>query len=93
MTQKRIGDEVSRQHFFYRNRGDWSLGFHLQPTDNGDANGPHSFGWRGIGGTHYLVDPDNDFFLVYMEQRRGGPRGAPFSNNTAQRMIYEAMSD
>jgi hypothetical protein len=28
-----------------------------------------------------------------MEQKRGGPRGAPFDNNVAQRMIYEAMAD
>jgi CubicO group peptidase (beta-lactamase class C family) len=93
MTEQQITEDVSRQHFFYRNRGNWSLGFHLQPTDNGDANGPHNFGWRGIGGTHYLVDPANDFYMIYMEQRRGGPRGAPFSNATAQRMIYEAMID
>lgn len=93
MTQKYIGDDVSREHFFYGNTGDWGLGFHLQPTENGNADGPHNFGWRGIGGTLYLVDPTNDFFLVYMEQRRGGPRGAPFSNSAAQRAIYQAMSD
>jgi len=26
-----------------------------------------------------------------MEQRRGGPRGVPFDNNTAQRVVYEAV--
>lgn len=92
MTQKFIGDSVSRQHFFYGNRGDWGLGFHLQPTTD-DPDGPHNFGWRGIGGTLFLVDPENDFYLLYMEQRRGGPRGAPFSNNAAQQVIYEAMRD
>ncbi|MBT8147547.1 MAG: serine hydrolase, partial [Gammaproteobacteria bacterium] len=92
MTQKFIGDDVSRQHFFYGDRGDWGLGFHLQPTTD-DPNGPHNFGWRGIGGTLVVVDPENDFYLLYMEQRRGGPRGAPFSNNAAQQVIYEAMMD
>jgi CubicO group peptidase (beta-lactamase class C family) len=84
----RIGDEcggIGREQEYAKLPG--------VTTDNGDANGPHSFGWRGIGGTLYVVDPANDFFLVYMEQRRGGPRGAPFSNSTAQRMIYEAMRD
>ena len=92
MTQKFIGDTVSRQHFFYGNRGDWGLGFHLQPTTD-DPNGPHNFGWRGIGGTLFVVDRENDFYLLYMEQRRGGPRGAPFSNNAAQQVIYDAMRD
>lgn len=92
MTAKFIGDEVSREHFFYGERGDWGLGFHLQPTDNGDANGPHNFGWRGIGGTLFIVDPENDFYMIYMEQKQGGPRGAPFDNNVAQRVVYDAMS-
>lgn len=90
MTRKYIGDTVSRQHFFYGDQGDWGLGFHLQPTTDA-ADGPHNFGWRGIGGTLFLVDRENDFYLLYMEQRRGGPRGAPFSNNHAQQVVYEAM--
>jgi len=90
MTRKYIGDTVSRQHFFYGDQGDWGLGFHLQPTTDA-PDGPHNFGWRGIGGTLFLVDRENDFYLLYMEQRRGGPRGAPFSNNHAQQVVYEAM--
>ena len=91
MREKRIGSEVSREFFFYGETGDWGLGFHLQPTTE-DPDGPHNFGWRGIGGTLFLVDEENDFYMIYMEQKRGGPR-APFSNNVAQRMIYEAMRD
>lgn len=93
MTEPYITDDVSREHFFYRNVGNWSLGFHLQPTDGTNPDGPHNFGWRGIGGTLYVVDPDNDFFMIYMEQKRGGPRGAPFSNTAAQQAVYEAMRD
>lgn len=92
MLEKRIGSEVSREFFFYGNTGDWGLGFHLQPTTD-SPDGPHNFGWRGIGGTLFVVDQENDFYMVYMEQKRGGPRGAPFSNNTAQRMVYEAIKD
>ena len=91
MREKRIGNEVSREFFFYGNNDDWGLGFHLQPTTE-DPDGPHNFGWRGIGGTLFLVDEENDFYMIYMEQKRGGPR-APFNNNVAQRMIYEAMRD
>lgn len=93
MTEKRITPEVSREFFFYGNRGDWSMGFHLQPVDANNPDGPHNFGWRGIGGTLFAVDPANDFFMIYMEQKRGGPRGAPFDNSIAQRMVNEAVLD
>jgi CubicO group peptidase (beta-lactamase class C family) len=93
MTRKYIGEEVSREYFFYGDRGDWGLGFHLQTTDGSNADGPHNFGWRGIGGTIFVVDPDNDFFMIYMEQKRGGPRGSQFNNNVAQQVIYSAMNE
>ena len=62
----------------------------MQPTTD-DTEGPHNFGWRGIGGTIVVVDEENDFYMIYMEQKRGGPRGSPFNNNVAQRMVYDAM--
>ncbi len=91
MTEKTIGDNVSREFYFYGERGDWGLGFHLQPTTD-DPNGPHNFGWRGIGGTLFAVDRENDFYMIYMEQKRGGPQ-APFNNNTAQRVVYDAIKN
>jgi len=93
MSEERITDDVSREHFFYGDRGGWSMGFHLQPVDNSDPLGPQNIGWRGIGGTLFVVDHVNDFYMIYMEQRRGGPPGAPFSNNVAQRVVYEAIAD
>ncbi|MFT4861688.1 MAG: CubicO group peptidase (beta-lactamase class C family) [Pseudohongiellaceae bacterium] len=89
MTQKYIGEEVSREFYFFGERGDWGLGFHLQPSTE-DSSGPHNFGWRGIGGTLFAVDRENDFFMIYMEQKRGGP-AAPFNNNVAQRVVYDAI--
>jgi CubicO group peptidase (beta-lactamase class C family) len=91
MSEERITAEVSRENFFYGNRGGWSMGFHLQPIDPANPAAGSNFGWRGIGGTLFVVDPVNDFFMIYMEQKRGGPRGAPFDNNTAQRVVYEAV--
>ncbi len=91
MLEPQITDAVSREYFFYGETGNWGLGFHLQPTDGNNPDGPHNFGWRGIGGTIVVVDEENDFYMLYMEQKRGGPRGAPFDNNVAQRMVYEAM--
>ena len=91
MQEERITDDVSREYFFYGDRGGWSLGFHLQPVDAANPEGPSNFGWRGIGGTLFLVDPANDFFMIYMEQKRGGPRGAPIDNNIAQRAVYDAI--
>ncbi len=89
MLEPKIGAAVSREFFFYGDVGDWGLGFHLQPTAD-DPAGPHNFGWRGIGGTIFIVDPENDFYMVYMEQKRGGPQ-SPFNANVAQRVVYEAM--
>ena len=91
MQEERITDDVSREYFFYGDRGGWSLGFHLQPVDAANPDGASNFGWRGIGGTLFVVDPVNEFFMIYMEQKRGGPRGAPFDNNVAQRVVYEAI--
>lgn len=90
MREERLTPEVSREYFFYGNRGGWSMGFHLQPIPGHEGS---SFGWRGIGGTLFLVDQENDMFMMYMEQKRGGPRGAPFDNNIAQRVVYEAIAD
>lgn len=93
MRMPEIDDNVSRENFFYGSSGNWGLGFHLQPIDASQPEGPYNFGWRGIGGTLFVVDPVNDFYLLYMEQRWGGPRGAPFDNNAAQRVVYEAIQD
>lgn len=91
MREERLTPEVSREYFFYGNRGGWSMGFHLQPIPAHE--GSSNFGWRGIGGTLFLVDQENDMFMLYMEQKRGGPRGAPFDNNVAQRVVYQAIAD
>ena len=91
MNQKFIGDEVNRDAFFYGSTGDWGLGFHLQPIPEADNDGPFNFGWQGIGGTVFIVDPVNDFFMLYMAQVRGGPRGAPMNLTISQRVVYEAM--
>ena len=81
---------MSWQYFFYGDIGDWGLGFHLQPT-TADPDGPHNFGWRGIGGTLFLVDEENDFYLIYMVQKWGGPDDTPFTSDIAARMVYDAM--
>ncbi len=93
MNQKFIGDDVNRDAFFFGPRGDWGLGFHLQPVPGADNDGPFNFGWQGVGGTVFIVDPVNDFFMIYMAQVRGGPRGAPMDLTLSQRAVYEAMLD
>ncbi len=91
MLEPKIGDSVSREYYFFGGLGDWGLGFHLQPTSD-NPDGPYNFGWRGIGGTIFIVDRENDFYMVYMEQKWGGPP-APFNNNVAQQVVYEAMQN
>jgi len=93
MNQTEIGDDVDRSAFFFGPRGNWGLGFHLQPVPGADNNGPFNFGWQGVGGTVFIVDPVNDFFMIYMAQVRGGPPGAPMDLTQSQRVVYEAMLD
>ncbi|PCJ23638.1 MAG: serine hydrolase [SAR86 cluster bacterium] len=93
MTQKFMGDNVNRDAFFFGPVGDWGLGFHLQPIPGADNEGPFNFGWQGVGGTVFIVDPVNDFFMIYMAQVRGGPRGAEMDLTSSQRAVYEAMLD
>ena len=71
MLEPKIGEDVSREFYFFGNLGNWGLGFHLQPTTD-NADGPYNFGWRGIGGTIFIVDEENGFYMVYMEQKWGG---------------------
>ena len=93
MQQKFIGEEVDRSAFFFGPRGDWGLGFHLQPIPGADNRGSFNFGWQGVGGTVFIVDPTNDFFMLYMAQVRGGPAGAPMDLTKAQAAVYKAMLD
>tara|TARA_B110000858_G_scaffold141288_1_gene160351 strand:+ start:2985 stop:4241 length:1257 start_codon:yes stop_codon:yes gene_type:complete len=93
MNQKFIGDDVNRDAFFFGPTGNWGLGFHLQPIPGADNDGPFNFGWQGVGGTVFIVDPVNDFFMLYMAQVRGGPRGAPMDLTLSQLAVYEAMLD
>jgi hypothetical protein len=39
----------------------------------------------------FIVDPSNDFFMLYMAQVRGGPAGAPMDLTKAQAAVYKAM--
>ncbi len=91
MQQKFIGEDVDRSAFFFGPRGDWGLGFHLQPIPGADNEGPFNFGWQGVGGTVFIVDPINDFYMLYMAQVRGGPTGAPMDLTKAQAAVYKAM--
>jgi len=91
MQQKFIGEDVDRSAFFFGPRGDWGLGFHLQPIPGADNEGPFNFGWQGVGGTVFIVDPTNDFYMLYMAQVRGGPTGAPMDLTKAQAAVYKAI--
>ena len=90
MREPRIGDDVSREYFFYRDFGDFGLGFGLLPSNMGQADSPKTFGWDGAAGTSFWVDPANEFFVVYMIQARDVPGGNGFSARTA---IYQAIND
>ena len=69
--------------------GDWVFIYSRLPGEGND--GDFNFGWQGIGGTVFIVDPTNDFFLIYMAQIQNGPRGAPMDLTKAQQAVYQAM--
>ena len=46
--------------------GDWVFIYSRLPGEGND--GDFNFGWQGIGGTVFIVDPTNDFFLIYSVQ-------------------------
>jgi CubicO group peptidase (beta-lactamase class C family) len=89
MRQPRIGTEVGRSNFFYRNAGDFGLGFGLIPTQAGKPE-TATFGWDGAAGTGFFVDPVNEIFMVYMIQARDVPGGLTFR---ARNAVYQELAD
>lgn len=89
MREPRIGTEVDRAGFFYGNAGDFGLGFGLVPTQPGKPE-TATFGWDGLAGTGFFVDPVNELFMVYMIQARDVPGGLSFRARSA---LYKELAD
>ena len=91
MREKKIKDIVSREYFFYGNRGDWGLWISLYSQLLKTRMGLITLDGEELPGPILLLI-ENDFYMIYMEQKRGGPR-APFNANVATQMVYEAMAN
>lgn len=89
MRAPRIGTDVGRANFFYGNAGDFGLGFGLVPTQMGKPE-TATFGWNGLAGTAFWVDPTNELFVVYMIQANDVPGGLSFNSRTA---LYKELAD
>lgn len=89
MREPRIGSEVGRAGFFFGNAGDFGLGFGLLPTQMGKPE-TATFGWDGLAGTAFWVDPTNELFVVYMIQANDVPGGLSFRARTA---LYKELAD
>ncbi len=89
MREPRIGSEIGRANFFYGNAGDFGLGFGLIPTQQGKPE-TATFGWNGMAGTAFWVDPTNELFVVYMIQAYEVPDGLSFNSRAA---LYREMAD
>ena len=89
MRVPKIGTEVGRANFFYGNAGDFGLGFGLVPTQMGKPE-TATFGWNGLAGTAFWVDPTNELFVVYMIQANDVPNGLSFNSRTA---LYKELAD
>lgn len=89
MRLPRIGTQVDRSDFFFGNAGDFGLGFGLIPTQIGKPE-TATFGWDGLAGTAFWVDPTNELFVVYMIQATDVPGGLSFRARTA---LYKELAD
>jgi len=89
MRVPKIGTEVGRANFFFGNIGDFGLGFGLIPTQMGKPE-TATFGWDGLAGTAFWVDPTNELFVVYMIQANDVPGGLSFRARTA---LYKELAD
>ena len=68
MLVPQIGDKVDRKNWFYKNLGDFGLGFGLLPIDMKDPAKGNVFSWSGYAGTNMWIDPKNDITMVFMIQ-------------------------
>lgn len=88
MTSPFISEKVSREYFFYRDKGDFGLGFGLVPQNPAAPDSPLTYGWGGYAGTEFWVDPSRGFFVVYMIQAHSVPGGVSFK---PRRSLYETL--
>ena len=90
MISPYIGQDVGRQYFFYKDKGDFGLGFGLVPINSESPQSDLTYGWGGYAGTEFWVDPANGFFVVYMIQAHSVPGGLVFH---PRRAIYQSLSN
>lgn len=74
--------------FFPGEERGFGLGFSLALEDGVDRQGLGSFGWAGIAGTEFWVDPKNDLFMVFMVQ--AVEMSSEYQNKNRQ-WIYDAL--
>jgi CubicO group peptidase (beta-lactamase class C family) len=89
MTSDHLGPEVARDNLYFPGpRTGFGLGFAVRTA----ATPPFAVGeyrWSGAGGTFFLVDPQDDMFVIFMVQ---APSRLGQNEVEVRRLVYEALA-
>jgi CubicO group peptidase (beta-lactamase class C family) len=88
MTRDHLGPGVARDNLYFPGpRTGFGLGFAVRTS----ATPPFATGeyrWSGAGGTFFLVDPQDDMFVIVMVQ---APSRLGQNEIEVRRLLYEAL--
>jgi CubicO group peptidase (beta-lactamase class C family) len=88
MTSDHLGPEIARDNLYFPGaRTGFGLGFAVRTS----ATPPFATGeyrWSGAGGTFFLVDPQDDMFVILMVQ---APSRLGQNEVEVRRLVYEAL--
>ena len=83
MRQNHLPDELVAMSSGGANQG-WGLGFSVSMGERAD-----SYGWQGIAGTYFLIDPNEDFVVFAWNQLQ--PSGGARINRVTEEIVYDAI--
>lgn len=85
MRQNHLPDELVAMSSGGADQG-WGLGFSVSMGEHAD-----SYGWQGIAGTYFLIDPNDDFVVFAWNQLQ--PSGGARINRVTEEIVYDAILD
>ena len=85
MRQNHLPAELVAMSSGGANQG-WGLGFSVSMGEHVD-----SYGWQGIAGTYFLIDPNEDFVVFAWNQLQ--PSGGARINRVTEEIVYDAILD
>ena len=89
MTRDHLGPDIARDYLYFPGpRSGFGLGFAVRTS----ATPPFSTGeyrWSGAGGTFFLIDPQDDLFVIFMVQ---APSRLGQNEIEVRRRVFEALA-